>query len=43
MKVAGIDVGSKYVHVYLMEIAKTKIDYVIEQIHDPIHQPRRDY
>jgi predicted CoA-substrate-specific enzyme activase len=35
MKVAGIDVGSKYVHVYLMEIAKPKIDYVVEQIHDP--------
>ena len=35
MKVAGIDVGSKYIHVYLMEITKTKIDYVIEQIHDP--------
>jgi predicted CoA-substrate-specific enzyme activase len=35
MKVAGIDVGSRYVHVYLMEIAKPKIDYVIEQIHDP--------
>ena len=35
MKVAGIDVGSKYVHVYLMEIAKSKVDYVIEQIHDP--------
>ncbi len=35
MKVAGIDVGTRYVHVYLMEIAKPKIDYVIEQIYDP--------
>ena len=36
MKVAGIDVWeNRYVHVYLMEIAKPKVNYVIKQIRDP--------
>jgi predicted CoA-substrate-specific enzyme activase len=35
MIVVGIDVGSRHTHVYVMEIAKPKVDYVIEQIRDP--------
>jgi (R)-2-hydroxyacyl-CoA dehydratese activating ATPase len=35
MKVAGIDAGTRYVHVYLMEIEKPKVDYVVDQISDP--------
>ena len=35
MIVVGLDVGSRYVHVYVMEIARPKVDYVIEQIRDP--------
>ena len=35
MIVLGIDIGSRYTHVYVMEIAKPKVDYVVEQISDP--------
>ena len=35
MKVAGIDVGTRYVHIYIMEIEKPKVDYVVDQIADP--------
>jgi len=35
MKVAGIDVGTRYTHIYIMEIEKPKVDYVVDQIKDP--------
>lgn len=35
MKVAGIDVGTRYTHVYIMEIEIPKVDYVVDQIKDP--------
>jgi predicted CoA-substrate-specific enzyme activase len=35
VKVAGIHIGNKYVHVCIMEIVRSHFNYVLEQIHDP--------